>query len=148
MKTEIDRQKLDLAFKQTCYQINPETDLTFKLKIEKCSTDFAKWLDTYSINKWGILTPFNPKSRQLSLAENQHRLEELKQQLLENNYTFCPSLNLSHNNSWPEEEEGFFIFNISESKLLILAKKFQQLAAIYGQKDGIPRLLWTDLALI
>ncbi|PIP78291.1 MAG: hypothetical protein COW84_12105 [Gammaproteobacteria bacterium CG22_combo_CG10-13_8_21_14_all_40_8] len=138
---------LQNAFEKTCYQLSVQakvehkTAQLFDLHIGVIEKDFQTWLDQNHIQHWGIITAYNPQSRQLSINENQQRSHQLHQELLQQKWNVYPTTHLDPDHQWPDEQ-GYFIANIPQKTLLTLASQYQQLAIVYGEINSVPTLIW------
>ena len=71
-----------------------------------------------------VITAWNPFSKELSLTENRARNIALHQELLEMGAELLKAVGRS--NDWMWLEESFAVKGISQSKMIQLAKKYQQ----------------------
>jgi len=71
-----------------------------------------------------VITAWNPFSKELSLTENRARNIALHQELLEMGAELLKAVGRS--NDWMWLEESFAVNGISQSKMIQLAKKYQQ----------------------
>ena len=71
-----------------------------------------------------VITAWNPFSKELSLIENRARNIALHQELLEMGAELLKAVGRS--NDWIWFEESFAVKGISQSKMIQMAKKYQQ----------------------
>jgi Protein of unknown function (DUF3293) len=71
-----------------------------------------------------VITAWNPFSKELSLTENRARNIALHQELLEMGAELLKAVGRS--NDWNWFEESFAVKGISQSKMIQMAKKYQQ----------------------
>ena len=123
------------AYKATNYLV-PEFDLC--IKIDQLSRDLNDLCERLKISSWAFITAFNPQSKLLDLNDNQERNRALKNNLKD--YDFFHALGQSHDQKWPVEE-SFFILNINCEQALLLAKKYQQNAIVFGLQASQAKLI-------
>ena len=71
-----------------------------------------------------VITAWNPFSKELSLTENRARNIALHEELLEMGAELLKAVGRS--NDWMWLEESFAVKGISQSKMIQMAKKYQQ----------------------
>jgi hypothetical protein len=121
-------EEIDLAFKSTNYiilknDIFPE-DIILNIgiinEINQVST----------IKEWAFITAWNPLPEVLSLEENVLRNNSLLTELTSLGYRIHNGKGVSSDGQW--QEESFFIENIDKKTAFKIAKKYGQLAFVYG----------------
>ncbi|MDD7986073.1 DUF3293 domain-containing protein [Lentisphaera marina] len=123
------------AYKQTDYLV-PEFDLC--IKIDQCSEDLRAFCEKRKVESWAFITAHNPYSKLLNPMENEARNQSLEQDLLD--YDFFHGLGRGKDSDWPIEN-SFFVLNISLEEAVLLAKKHQQNAIVYGLKNSEAKLI-------
>ncbi|WDE97038.1 DUF3293 domain-containing protein [Lentisphaera profundi] len=123
------------AYKATDYLV-PEFDLC--IKIDQLSRDLNDLCESRKISSWVFITAFNPQSKLLDLEDNQERNTALENDIKD--YDFYHALGKPHDQKWPVEE-SFFIININLEQALLLAKKYQQNAIVFGLQNSEAKLI-------
>jgi hypothetical protein len=123
------------AYKQTDYLV-PEFDLC--INVDSLSSDLLSFCEERRIESWAFITAHNPYSKLLSPVENLRRSELLKKDL--EPYDYFYGLGRGKDTSWPIED-SFFILNISLEKAVLLAKKYEQHAILYGLRNSEAKLI-------
>jgi hypothetical protein len=123
------------AFLNTTYRVlqSPFIDI----KINQTNAEFNK------LKNWAFITAWNPLPDILSLEENQARNRHLAQDLKQLYLEHSIGVGISDDKKW--SEESLFIENIDLVTANQLAKKYGQLAFVYGQNGSIAILYYTVL---
>lgn len=121
------------AFLNTTYSV--KGNYNFDIKVN-CIIDKANHLDSFA-----FITAWNPLPEILSFEENQNRNIELKKDVENLNLKCVDGIGVSDDGKW--SEESYFIENISLEKANELAKKYGQLAFIFGYKNNKAGLVYT-----
>jgi hypothetical protein len=123
------------AFLNTTYRVlqSPIIDI----KINKANAGFHK------LKNWTFITAWNPLPDILSLEENQARNRNLAQDVKLLGLEYSLGAGISEDKKW--SEESLFIENIGLVTANQLAKKYGQLAFVYGQNGSIAMLYYTEL---
>jgi hypothetical protein len=121
------------AFLNTTYRVlqSPFIDI----KINQTNAEFNK------LKNWAFITAWNPLPDILSLEENQARNRYLAQDLKQLYLKYSVGVGISEDKKW--SEESLFIENIDLVTANQLAKKYGQLAFVYGQNGSIAILYYT-----
>ncbi len=91
---------------------------------------------------WAIVTPFNPRSRQLGDAGNAARLARFAVDLERSGWLHVDSLASADDGAWPEA--GFCIFDAPLP--LMLARRYGQNAIVSAALGAAPALVWIGAA--
>jgi hypothetical protein len=138
MRTEA----LDAAFRATCYRVDT-TDGVFDLRIGRPEPAFDDFLRRQGVSCWAVLTACNPGGIRDDDG-NRLRLMHLQERLQTLGWSFSFASNLADDKLWPAEP-GFLLLQVSEQEVRSLASEFFQLAYVYGEVGGAPRLVWVGL---
>lgn len=132
---------LHQAFLQTNYKILPNKYCknTISIQISKELPELRVFPDYKS---FGFLTAWNPLPNILTNEENKARNLKLKSQIEKLGYCVLDGLGVSKDQSW--QEPSFFILNIDLKTLNGLAKKYGQLAFVYGEIDSLVKLIYVE----
>lgn len=129
---------LSAAFKQAVYQVHaPDGDLI--LRIGARHTRLAALLRRENCRGAAILTAYNPQAQLCDDSFNEAVQETLLCSLQHQGLQWWPAVNLDPSGQWPPEP-SFLVLNISLHQARWQARRFNQLAFVYIQPDGIPRL--------
>lgn len=121
------------AFLNTIFKV--KGIYNFDIKID-CLIEKANHLDSYA-----FITAWNPLPEILSLESNKFRNIELKKDIEKLALIYVDGLGISNDGKW--SEDSFFIENISIEKANELAKKYGQLAFVFGYKNNKAALIYT-----
>ena len=99
----------------------------------------------HNATEWAYITAYNPFSRILTDVENQERHLELKE-LTSPNLTF-EGHGVGTDPAW-EPELSLLILGISKEEAIVLGKRFEQNALVYGKINTVPELLILNESLI
>jgi hypothetical protein len=127
------------AFAETNFIVKPTKDRSIVLKIDETTDDLQTFFP--GIETWAFITAWNPLPLVLSLEENRKRNEELENELKNNGLQYTLGLGISADEKW--SEESFFVENISIEKANELAKKYGQLAFVFGYNNNEAALIYT-----
>ena len=130
------------AYCHTDYRVEL-ADRHFSICPGEPSTDVDALLREVTEVLWAVITAENPRSRQVSDAENAAHRERLRQRLEQRGWQFFPTTAICPESSWPAEH-GHLIVGPSVQEALTLAREFDQHAIVYGLIDQPVTLLFTD----
>ena len=129
----MSKEETHQAFLNTIFKV--KGIYNFDIKID-CLIEKANHLDSYA-----FITAWNPLPVILSLEENRKRNQELENELISNGMDYSQGIGISADGNW--SEESFFVENISIEKANELAKKYGQLAFVFGYKNNKAALTYT-----
>ncbi|HZX32291.1 MAG TPA: DUF3293 domain-containing protein [Rhodocyclaceae bacterium] len=135
MTTDLDR-----AYRATTYQVFLPGGAV-ELRVDGANPALAAWLREEGVEEWAVVTAANPASQPLSARENAERQAKLEVSLLEEGFEPYAGENVADDPAWPVEE-SCFIPDISREEAVALAQQFGQNAILWGEADGLPRLVW------
>ncbi len=136
------RSELAAAFGATTYRVFLPGG-ALDLRLGQASAEFSAWLADNGIERWAILTAWNPGGERRSPADNAARQSALEVALLEKGREPYAGENVADAGDWPVEETCF-VPGIAGGEALALAAAFGQAAIVAGDGSGLPRLMWTD----
>uniref|UniRef100_UPI0040494B10 DUF3293 domain-containing protein n=1 Tax=Flavobacterium sp. TaxID=239 RepID=UPI0040494B10 len=128
------KQEIHQAFLDTTYKVFAKPN--FIIKINKVIAE------TQHLNSWAFITAWNPLPKILTIEQNRQRNRQLEDDLIKLDLKYCTSIGISEDDKW--SEESFFIENISVPKANQLAVKYGQLAFVFGQKNEVAELIYSD----
>ena len=134
--------ELERAYRATTYRVFLPGG-ALELKVDTANPALASWLAEEGAREWAVLTAFNPASRPLPAGENAERQARLECELLEKGFEPYSGENIADDAGWPSEE-SCFVPGISQGEAIALAQQFGQNAILFGEADGVPRLVWTE----
>lgn len=91
-----------------------------------------------AVERFGLLSAWNPYSRPRDEASNRRKDAELEAELDARGLEHIPSFSSAPNRSW--REPGWVIFDIDPGDLDALSRRFGQLGALWWKRDGAVRL--------
>lgn len=80
-----------------------------------------------------FLTASNPRSKCLSVEENECRSKRLRALLKAQNFTFLEGYSTDPDEKWPKEE-SFLIFNLQQEEATAIGREFEQNAYLWLEK--------------
>jgi len=128
--------KLRLAYLQTTYMVD---EPPLSIRIGQTHPRLDEWLAGRDASSWAFLTAWNPQSNLLSDADNKMRMNGLVQDLAA--YLIGPGRGLPPDPGW-QAEESLLVVGISKDDALRIARKWDQLAFVYGESGGPAILVW------
>ena len=129
----MNKEETHQAFLNTIFKV--KGIYNFDIKID-CLIEKVNHLDSYA-----FITAWNPLPEILSLESNKFRNIELKKDIEKLALIYVDGLGISNDGKW--SEDSFFIENISIEKANELAKKYGQLAFVFGYKNNKAALIYT-----
>lgn len=136
------KTKLEQAYHATTYRVFLPGGAV-DLRIDTADQSFAAWLAENAVKRWAIVTAFNPGSEQRPASENLERQSALEVALLEEGFEPFAGENAADGDAWPPEETCF-VAMIELAQAIALASRFGQNAIVFGEADGLPRLVWIE----
>ncbi|WP_103068354.1 DUF3293 domain-containing protein [Aquimarina sediminis] len=131
---------LHQAYMETIYTIS-DKGKTFTLKINIPNLEFNSWCMAKKIDSWAIITAFNPYSQEFTKGENEELNDQLKKMIVKKNFSFNEAKGIPNTINW-EEEDSFFIHNISLEEAQEIGSFFRQNAIVYGLNGGSKNIIW------
>lgn len=128
-------KELLLGYGATCYSIlNPKIDIY----LTKENEHLQSFLKEQQFTTWCFITAWNPFSKALSLEENKALNVLLETDL--DGYSIFPAEGKDTIGDWLPET-SFFVGNITREQAIILGKKYEQNAIVYGVITELPELI-------
>lgn len=118
--------------------------LTLQIGIHNPSLD--KLLSDNHCNTFAYLTAFNPRSTTFNKDENQLRQEKLVKDIESLGFSYLTGLSFPESGEW-EPEVCAFVYNLPRTTTWDLCIKYQQDAAVVGDRGGSPKLFFTNETL-
>jgi hypothetical protein len=123
------------AYKSTKYKLFKPNLI---IQIGVLNNELNDLLGKNNATEWAYITAYNPFSRVLTDIENQSRHLELKE--LTRSYLTYEGHGVRTDPSW-EPELSLLIIGISKEEAILIGKKFEQNAIVYGTINIVPELL-------
>lgn len=128
-------KELLLGYEATCYSIlNPKIDIY----LTKENEYLQSFLKEHQFTTWCFITAWNPFSKALSLEQNKTLNVLLETDL--DGYSIFPAEGKDTIGDWLPET-SFFVGNITREQAIILGKKYEQNAIVYGVVTELPELI-------
>ena len=96
-----------------------------------------------NLSCWAYLTACNPGSQPLPAAENRDRQQALRCAFHAGGWACYPGAGVPDASTW-EPEESLLILGIQRQPALQLARRFGQLAIVWGARDTAAELLLSE----
>ncbi|MFN7119775.1 MAG: DUF3293 domain-containing protein [Saprospiraceae bacterium] len=133
-------QSLLKAYEETIYQV---LEPPISIQINMPNADLAAFLRAHDARTWAFITAWNPKSQLLSPQENNQRHTELVKRIKKGSYPFFLGKGIGKDANW-EPEVSLFVLHISKMEALQVGRYFEQNAIVFGERDGLPTLLFIN----
>ena len=135
----MSQNKYQENFKNTIYRVFNDKDYTFDILVG--SEHVLENLGFAHENSWAFITAWNPLPIIYTLEENRFRNELLKKEIDGLGLQYLDGIGMAKDGSW--FEESLFIVDISKSQAEDLAKKYNQLAYLFGLRNEKAELVVT-----
>lgn len=130
------------AYLTTDYFVaSPEGSLTFQVGRENSNNDLL--LIGAGVERWAVITAWNPHSQQRSWEQNDASQSKLKQEIESRNLKWWEAAGKHPTNDWPSEE-SCLLLNVRTREARELCRMFGQLAVLFGETGDAPWLLFGD----
>ena len=136
----LDMDELDLAYRQTLYQVFSEAE-TIAVRVGIPNTTLDQLVRQHRYRQWALITAHNPYSQPLTAQENQARNELLVKDLWSLHLPICRAVGQDDAKQWPAEE-SFFVMGIWPKEAIALGQKYDQNAILVGKVGHAPQLVW------
>lgn len=135
-------QNWEEIYKEAVYVVKwKDEEICFKIGKHSKKTD--EILTQNNAGTFAFLTAYNPLSQKVSNEENERRQAELIKLLQAENYQFLKGYGTNEDESW-EREKSLFILKITEDEAVKIARKFEQNAIVFGERNESAKLVWCD----
>ena len=135
--TEIDTLDLE-SYKNANYHIYDKPP--FILKIDNKGVELEKLFEKFNVKQAAIITAFNPMSVETDISINKQKNNELKSDLIAENFSYVAAEGVCPNNKWPGEE-SYLILGITLASAKNLGNKFNQNAIVWIDSAYTPQLI-------
>lgn len=95
------------------------------------------------VTSWCVVTAWNPMSQQQTAEKNDAALDDLKAEIESSGLKWWEAAGRDPSGEWPTEE-SCFVLNISKAQTEKLCQMYQQAAALYGDVETEPWLLFPN----
>jgi len=131
-------QRLRDAYLATNYEVK---HLGLQLRIGVENWHLEEFLIDNNVFSWAFISAWNPFSQSLSAAKNEIRHKKLVDFAKKKKWVFTEGFGVPQNEDW-EAEKSLFILDISRDEAILLGKKFDQNAIIFGHLGKAPELFF------
>jgi len=131
------------SYKATTYFVS---SLNLHIRIDEKNPMLELTLKNQGAKTWAFITAWNPKSRELSLAENQTRNQNLLAQLKSQGFSTYEGIGIPDDGDWTPEE-SLFIPCISRQYATELGIQYGQNAIVFGEVGKIAELVVISLGM-
>ena len=118
-------------------------ELEVRIRVGSRCPRIDRELAERNLSCWAYLTACNPGSQPLSAAENRDRQHTLRCAVHDGGWACYPGAGVPDASTW-EPEESLLILGIQRQPALQLARRFGQLAIIWGTRDTAAELLLSE----
>ena len=118
-------------------------ELEVRIRVGSRCPSFDRELAERNLSCWAYLTAFNPGSQPLSAVENRDRQQALRCAVHAGGWACYPGVGIPDTSTW-EPEESLLILGIQRQAALQLARRFGQLAFVWGARDTAAELLLSE----
>ncbi len=123
------------AYKNTKYKVFKPN---LEIQIGVLNDDLNDLLGKNNATEWAYITAFNPYSKVLTDLENKDRHLELQEDT--KSFLTYEGHGVGTDSSW-EPELSLLVIGVSKAEAILIGKKFEQNAIVYGKVDSTPELL-------
>lgn len=127
-------KQIHQAFLNTSFRVLAKPEFNIKINSEV--------LELNHLITWAFLTAWNPLPVVLGIEENSKRNKDLEEDIKKLGLNYIQGIGISEDEKW--HEESYLIENISKEDIQILAKKYGQLAYVFGSRNEIAHLIYTE----
>ena len=125
-------------YKEALYQIKNFPDVRIRPGYKNPSIDDL--LNKYQVDRGAIITPYNPRSKKLSVEENEAKLLLFKHQILQLGLPYLDTVSSDEQGDWLEY--GVLVMGIDLIKAREIGREYEQNALIYMQSNSAPEVIW------
>ncbi len=118
-------------------------ELEVRIRVGSRCPRIDRELAERNLSCWAYLTACNPGSQPLSAAENRDRQHTLRCAVHDGGWACYPGAGVPDASTW-EPEESLLILGIQRQPALQLARRFGQLAIVWGTRDTAAELLLSE----
>jgi hypothetical protein len=115
------------------------------IRVGARSADADALLAAAGADAWAFLTAANPRSVLLVAADNAARMARLARLLRDRGLAHYAGTGVGDDTAWPAEP-SLLVVDLAEAEALALARAFDQLAIVAGQRGEAARLVWVEAA--
>lgn len=137
----MSQENYNESFINTVFKVILEDSRSYDIRVG--SEGVLEDLNMPDVASWAYITAWNPLPITYSLEENRMRNQSLKSDLNAINLEYIDGVGMAVDGSW--QEESIFIKNISKDQAEHLAKKYEQVAYLFAQKNEKTQLIYTVL---
>jgi hypothetical protein len=139
------RDELEAAYRAASYRVaGPAGE--FMLKVDQHSEPLANLLRGAGVGQAALLTAFNPQSEVQTAEWNRAAQARLRAELAAGGYQLVAACNGDPAGQWPVEE-SVLALGMDLAAARECAARYQQVAFLWMDAGGIPRLIETATAL-
>ena len=125
------------AYKATDFIFYPDNSISI-IKVGKTNKVLDKILKKHKATEGAFITPWNPKSKNLSYKQNQKRMDQLIKLLKRMNLIFIFGVGRSPDGKY--YEDSLLVLNIKSADAMDLGRKFGQNAIVLHKIMGKSQL--------
>lgn len=140
----MNKAALEAAYRNTEYVALLERgELVLRADRADAIADQRLRLEAGVHSSWAIITPCNPRSRQLSGADNNAALARFLEELARCGRAHFPAVNRDPTGRWPDERGALLVDPTLESAQA-LGRTYEQHAILFGRLQQAPQLVWLE----
>ena len=118
-------------------------ELEVRIRVGSRCPRIDRELAERNLSCWAYLTACNPGSQPLPAAENRDRQQALRCAVHDGGWVCYPGAGVPDASTW-EPEESLLILGIQRQPAWQLARRFGQLAIVWGTRDTAAELLLSE----
>ncbi|MEE3370124.1 MAG: DUF3293 domain-containing protein [Planctomycetota bacterium] len=142
MAVEQPSQELLAAYQATTYTARLGAS-EVRIRVGARCPRLDQELADRKLSSWAYLTACNPGSQPLPIAENRERQQELRRAVGDGGWACYPGAGVPDTSTW-KPEESLLILGIQRQSAVELARRFGQLAIVWGTRDAAAELLFSE----
>ena len=129
------------AYLNTWYEVAlPARAVVCTLQVGVSSPVLLQAMQQQGVRQASLITACNPHSEMLSPLDNERRMQQLRDGLLQEGWNWTPAFGRDPVNQWPGED-SLLIWHMTPVQASEWGRRWQQNAVLHIDGDAVPELL-------
>lgn len=130
-------------FLATDYVIPLPNDTTVSVEVGRTHPALDSWVGDYQLSSWCFVTAWNPRAELCDRRENARANVALFMALQGDGHPTVSATAQPRTGDWPVEP-GFVVVGVTRDEAVTYARRYGQLACVFGEVGGPAELVWVD----